>query len=117
MASSRIIVNEGQGPRPVDLSVPRLIVGGSPDCDVRLRDAAAAGIEFVIEAAAADHDPDGHRPVRHRVVRLLGELFLNEEPCDVAQLHHNDTLRAGASLVLYKNPAARRAVPAAGLQA
>jgi len=112
MASSRIIVNEGQGPRPVDLSVPRLIVGGSPDCDVRLRDAAAAGIEFVIEAATAGHHPDGHR-----VVRLLGELFLNEEPCDVAQLHHNDTLRAGASLVLYKNPAARRAVPAAGLQA
>lgn len=109
MASSRIIVNEGQGPRAVDLSVPRLIVGGSPDCDVRLRDAAAAGIEFVIEAAAAGH--------RHRVVRLLGELFLNEEPCDVAQLQHNDTLRAGSSLVLYKNPAARRAVPAAGLQA
>ena len=105
MASCRIIVNEGQGPRPVDLVVPRLIVGGSPDCDVRLRDAAAAGIEFVIEARSAGH----------RVVRLLGELFLNEEPCDVAALVHNDTLRAGASLVLYKNPAARRG-PAAAMQ-
>jgi hypothetical protein len=107
MASSRIIVNEGRGPRPVDLVVPRLIVGGSPDCDVRLRDAAAAGIEFVIEASAPGH----------RVVRLLGELFLNEEPCDVSALHHNDTLRAGETLVLYKNPAARRAISAAGLQA
>jgi hypothetical protein len=106
MASSRIIVNEGQGPRPVDLVVPRLIVGGSPDCDVRLRGAAAAGIEFLIESAAGGH----------RVVRLLGELFLNEEPCDVAQLLHNDTLRAGDSLVLYKNPAARRPATVAGLQ-
>ena len=98
MASSRIIVNEGQGPRPVDLSVPRLIVGGSPDCDVRLRDKAAAGVEFVLEATARGH----------RVVRLLGALLLNEEPCDVADLAHNDTLRAGDTLVLYKNPAARR---------
>jgi len=101
MAKSRIIVNEGAGPRPVDLVVPRLIVGGSPDCDVRLRAAPAAGIEFVLEAKAG----------RHRVVRLLGELFLNEEPCDVADLLHNDTLRAGDSLILYKNPTARRVEP------
>jgi hypothetical protein len=34
----------------------------------------------------------------------------------VAQLRHNDTLRAGDSLVLYKNPAARRPEAVAGLQ-
>jgi hypothetical protein len=99
MHNSRIIVNEGEGARPVDLVVSRLVIGGSPDCDVRLRAAAAAGVEFVLEAT-----PDGHR-----VVRLLGPLFLNEEPCDVADLRHNDTLRAGESMILYKSAAARRA--------
>lgn len=98
---SRIIVNEGSGPRPVDLSVPRLIVGGSADCEVRLRHASAGGCGFVLEAT----------PTGHRVLRLRGELFLNEEPCEVADLLHNDTLRAGEVMVLYKNPAASRPEP------
>lgn len=98
---SRIIVNEGSGPRPVDLSVPRLVVGGSPDCEVRLRHASAGGCGFVLEAT----------PTGHRVLRLRGELFLNEEPCEVADLLHNDTLRAGEVMVLYKNPGATRPEP------
>jgi hypothetical protein len=97
----RIIVNEGEGARPVDLVVSRLVVGGSSDCDVRLRHPATAGAEFIVEAVAGGH----------RVVRLRGELLLNEEPCDVAMLQHGDTLRVGESMILYKNPAARRAAP------
>lgn len=98
---SRIIVNEGSGPRPVALSVPRLVVGGTPDCEVRLRHPSAGGCGFVLEAT----------PTGHRVVRLRGELFLNEEPCEVADLLHNDTLRAGEVMILYKNPAATRPGP------
>ena len=97
----RIIVNEGEGARPVDLVVSRLVVGGSADCELRLRHPGTASAEFVVEAVAGGH----------RVVRLRGELLLNEEPCDVAQLSHGDTLRIGESMVLYKNPAARRAQP------
>jgi hypothetical protein len=97
----RLIVNEGEGARPVDLMVSRLVIGGSSDCDVRLRHPATAGAEFVVEAVAGGH----------RVVRLRGELLLNEEPCEVAQLHHGDTLRVGDSMILYKNPSARRAAP------
>ncbi|MBM3984527.1 MAG: hypothetical protein FJ296_02360, partial [Planctomycetes bacterium] len=99
---ARIIVNEGEGPRPADLSVSRLVVGGTPDCDLRLRHAAAGGAEFVIEAT----------PTGHRVLRLRGALFLNEDPCEVADLLHNDTLRAGESMILYKNPDATRPEPA-----
>ena len=100
---ARIIVNEGEGPRPVDLVVSRLVIGGSSDCDLRLRHPATAGAEFVVEAVAGGH----------RVVRLRGELLLNEEPCEVARLQHGDTLRVGESMILYKNPAMRRAAPPA----
>jgi len=103
---SRIIINEGTGPRPVDLSVSRLVIGGSADCDVRVRDPAAAGSELVIEAT----------PTGHRVVRLRGALLLNEEPCEIADLLHNDTLHVGDSLILYKNPDARRSAAAAALR-
>ena len=99
----RIIVNEGEGARPVDLVVSRLVVGGSGDCDLRLRHPGTSGAEFVVEAV----------PGGHRVVRLRGELLLNEQPCDVAVLQHGDTLRVGESMLLYKNPAARRRVPPA----
>ncbi len=104
---ARIIVNEGQGPRPADLSVSRLVIGGTPDCDLCLRHAGAGGSEFVLEAT----------PTGHRVLRLRGTLLLNEEPCDVADLLHNDTLRAGESMILYKNPDATRPAPAPVVQA
>ena len=90
----RLIVNEGQGPRSFDLVVGRMVVGSTPDCDVRLKHVAAAGCQFVVE-----------RTLRgHRAVRLTGELLINEQPCEVADLAHNDTLRVGESMILYKSP-------------
>ncbi len=97
----RIIVNEGRGPRPQDLRGGRLTIGATPDCDVVLGHPGAQGSQFVIEGTATGH----------RVVVLLGAVLLNEKPCDVADLQHNDTLRVGDSMVLYKNPDAR--LPAA----
>ena len=40
----------------------------------------------------------------HRMIVLTGEVFHNEEACEYQDLLHNDTLRVGASMVLYKNP-------------
>ena len=42
----RIIVNEGEGARPVDLVVSRLVVGGSADCELRLRHPGTASCDF-----------------------------------------------------------------------
>ncbi|HTE06801.1 MAG TPA: hypothetical protein VK824_11430, partial [Planctomycetota bacterium] len=92
----RLIVNEGQGPVTRDLTAPLTRVGGMTGCDVVLRHPSAAGAAFSLERTALGHRARG----------LAGAVFHNEQPLSVADLLHNDTLRAGETLVLYKNPSA-----------
>jgi hypothetical protein len=102
---ARIIVNEGEGPRSIALSAERTVVGSNPKCDVVLRHDSALGVRFAIERT-----PDGYR-----VDVIKGVVLLNETETRSAQLAHNDTLRIGESMVLFKE-ADRAGTGSAALQ-
>jgi hypothetical protein len=92
---ARIIVNEGAGPRSIALSAKRIVVGSNPICDVILAHPSALGVRFTIEGVA-----DGHR-----VEVIKGVVLHNEKEVTSALLAHNDTLRVGESMVLFKEAA------------
>jgi hypothetical protein len=98
----RLIVNEGQGPVSRELTAPLMHVGGDERCDLVLRHPSTLGNVFSIERTTHGHCARG----------LKGVVFHNEVVLAAADLLHNDTLRAGDTLVLYKNPLAT--LPAAG---
>ncbi|HVQ25500.1 MAG TPA: FHA domain-containing protein [Planctomycetota bacterium] len=89
-----IIVDEGDGPRQLQLPRDRTLVGSNPQCDVQLRHVTATGTRFVIDAAV--------QPAR--VTVLKGEVLLNDRVVLASDLRHNDTLRAGEATLLFLDP-------------
>ena len=90
---AKFIINEGTGPRTVDLQ-GTLSLGSNPSCDVVLKSSTALGNRCEL------------RPLRwgYRVVKEKGELYVNEHSVEMADLDHGDTVRIGAVLLLYKQP-------------
>jgi len=90
---ARIIINEGTGPRDVPLSGV-VVLGSNPSCDVVLEHDSAIGCRVEL------------KPLRwgYRAQCVKGEMLVNEEPAEMADLEHNDTLRVGDVMVLYKQP-------------
>jgi len=88
-----LIVNQGDGPVPHPLK-GLVVLGSNPGCDIVLQHPTALGSRVEL------------KPLRfgYRVVRVKGELQLNEQACDMADLEHNDTLRLGEVMLLYKQP-------------
>lgn len=90
---AKFIINEGLGPRTVDLQ-GTLSLGSNPLCDVILESSTALGCRCEM------------RPLRwgYRVLKVKGDLFVNERSIEMADLDHGDTLRVGDVLLLYKQP-------------
>jgi hypothetical protein len=88
-----IIVNQGAGPVPYELE-GTVVLGSNPSCEVVLEHPTALGCRVEL------------KPLRwgYRVVLVKGDMQLNEESCELADLEHNDTLRIGEVMVLYKQP-------------
>ncbi|GJM21698.1 MAG: hypothetical protein DHS20C15_16130 [Planctomycetota bacterium] len=90
---ARIIVNEGAGPRSIEL-LGMVTVGSNPSCDVVLEHPSALGVRVEL------------KPLRfgYRVKLIKGELKLNDSSCEMADLDHNDALQIGEVMLLYKQP-------------
>ncbi|MCB9896521.1 MAG: hypothetical protein H6825_00830 [Planctomycetes bacterium] len=88
-----LIINEGSGPRSVDLRGP-VVIGSNPSCDVVLDHPTATGSRVELQP----------KRFGYRVTKLKGDLLVNEQAADMADLEHNDTLRIGEVLLLYKQP-------------
>lgn len=103
---ARLIVNEGAGPRPVELSGERSL-GSNPACDVVLTHPTALGTRVVL------------KPLRfgYRATAVKGQLLVNGQPRELADLEHNDQLRIGEVLVIYKQPEGEAFRPEGGAPA
>ncbi len=64
---ARLIINEGQGPRPLELREQQTTLGGSADCDIVLRHESASGRRVRLETTATGH----------RAVVVSGDVLLN----------------------------------------
>jgi len=99
---ARIIVNEGSGPRVVELQ-GLVTVGSNPSCDVVLAHESALGVRIEL------------KPLRfgYRAKLIKGEARLNESSFEMADLDHNDTLHVGEVMLLYKQPEGAEFAPPA----
>lgn len=100
---ARIIVNDGTGPRSIELE-GLVALGSNPSCDIVLEHPSALGARLEL------------KPLKfgYRAKLIKGEAALNEAHFELADLDHNDTLRVGEVLILYKQPeGADFVVPAA----
>ena len=103
---ARLIINEGDGPRTVELQGV-LSVGSNPGCDIVLGHHTAIGVRAEL------------KPLRfgYRVSIAKGELLVNGRATEMADLEHNDTLKVGEVLILYKQPEGEAFDPSGGARA